>query len=62
MKDYQIVWGQGTKPDEATENLEEYVQKQLEFGWEPQGGVCVTKEKFFSDNWYKAFQAMIKNE
>lgn len=62
MKDYQIVRGQGAEPSEAIEKLEKDVQRALKKGWEPQGGLCVTTEKWYDTKWYTACQAMIKNE
>ena len=62
MKDYQIVCRQGKDLKEVIQALEESVQKNLKFDWEPQGGVCVTKEEYSSEDWYTAYQAMTKNE
>lgn len=62
MKDYKIVWEHGKKVSEVIEKLEKAVQTALENGWEPQGGVYITESEYLSGDWYRAFQAMTKNE
>lgn len=56
---YCTVHGQGNDPCDALEQLDEKVNKMLQEGWEPQGGVAVT---FTDYEWFYACQALIKND
>lgn len=50
-------------PMSATEDLQNDVQKYLDKGWKPQGGVCVTfvpldKSRYSGHDGFMAFQAL----
>lgn len=55
---YKVVYAFHPDFFEVKTNLEISVRSLQEDGWIPQGGISVLKDGI----WYKAFQAMVKNE
>jgi len=58
--DYKIIYAYSMNRTYAVDFLTKDVQKHIEMGWKPQGGVSIATEVYDGELWFTICQAMIK--